>query len=359
MVTAATAPGQETVEVVHEALIRNWPALVDWVNRDRAFISWRNQLRQRLDDWHKAPSDEGTLLRGGPLAVAEEWVSRRGDDLSGEEKDFVARSVTLRDAEKRQAEEALRREQVRLRQAKWITAGVGLIVIATGALVSYQYYANRILDRYLTHVEVDVKKQLSYLQGEGVRQKKQIAELTIKENNIGTREEELASHLKINHVTIEEHVRELRKKHANLLGALSAAELARGNIDAALRLAAIGTKEELDLQLKSDAGSASTTALAAARSKAASRFAFSPGQEALLFEGLSHGGAGVVTAANGVVRIGDIPPATMSAWNLLDEVCQRHSITSSRLTRDEMRLAGYPDSDPLIDVCAGVTDARP
>jgi hypothetical protein len=41
VVTAATTPGQETVEVAHEALIRNWPALVDWVNRDRAFIPWR------------------------------------------------------------------------------------------------------------------------------------------------------------------------------------------------------------------------------------------------------------------------------------------------------------------------------
>ena len=28
-------------------------------------------------------------------------------------------------------------------------------------------------------------------------------------------------------------------------------------------------------------------------------------------------------------------------------------------TRDEMRLAGYPDSEPLIDVCAGVAEARP
>ena len=91
VVTAATTPGQETVEVAHEALIRNWPALVDWVNRDRAFISWRNQLRQRVDDWRKSPSDEGTLLRGGPLAVAEEWVGRRGDDLNEEEKSFVAR----------------------------------------------------------------------------------------------------------------------------------------------------------------------------------------------------------------------------------------------------------------------------
>lgn len=45
VVTAAATPEKETVEVVHEALIRNWPTLVEWVNRDRAFISWRTQLR--------------------------------------------------------------------------------------------------------------------------------------------------------------------------------------------------------------------------------------------------------------------------------------------------------------------------
>jgi hypothetical protein len=88
VVTAATTAGQETVEVAHEALIRNWPALVQWVNRDRAFIAWRNQLKQRLDDWRKSPSDEGTLLRGGPLAVArngspgEAWSSTRRRRLS-------------------------------------------------------------------------------------------------------------------------------------------------------------------------------------------------------------------------------------------------------------------------------------
>jgi hypothetical protein len=30
----------------------------------------------------------------------------------------------------------------------------------------------------------------------------------------------------------------------------------------------------------------------------------------------------------------------------------------STMTRDEMRLAGYPDSEPLIDVRAGGADAR-
>lgn len=116
VVTAYTASGQETAEVVHEALIRNWPALVQWVNRDRAFIFWRNQLKQRLDEWRKSPSDDGTLVRGGPLAVAEDWVARRGDDLNEEEKNFVAKSVELRDVEKQKAEAELQEREARLKE---------------------------------------------------------------------------------------------------------------------------------------------------------------------------------------------------------------------------------------------------
>src|SRR5208337_1460426 len=58
VVTAAPVPGQETAEVVHEALIRNWPTLVEWVSRDRAFISWRNQLKPRLHEWRTNNADE-------------------------------------------------------------------------------------------------------------------------------------------------------------------------------------------------------------------------------------------------------------------------------------------------------------
>jgi hypothetical protein len=44
----------------------------------------------------------------------------------------------------------------------------------------------------------------------------------------------------------------------------------------------------------------------------------------------------------------------MEAKALLNEVCQHCLVGFSIMTREEMRLAGYPDSEPLIDVCAGV-----
>jgi hypothetical protein len=104
VVTGATTPEKETAEVAHEALIRNWPTLVDWVSRDRAFISWRNQLRQRVDEWRKSPNDEGTFLHGGPLVVAEKWCIQRGNELNEFERAFVAASVNFQ-KEKHQREE--------------------------------------------------------------------------------------------------------------------------------------------------------------------------------------------------------------------------------------------------------------
>ena len=114
LVVTASTTGRETAEVVHEALIRDWPTLVEWVNSDRAFLSWRNQLKARLDDWRADQADDGTLLRGGPLVVAERWIANRGDELNDEEKAFVAASIDLRKVEQQREKDDLEREQARL-----------------------------------------------------------------------------------------------------------------------------------------------------------------------------------------------------------------------------------------------------
>ena len=156
VVTAVPALGQETAEVVHEALIRNWPALVDWVNRDRAFQSWLRQLEPRVDEWRANPSDEGALLRGGPLAVAEDWVGRRGGEVNEEGRAFIAASVALRDAEKRRADDDLKREHARLsemaaaqantaraqRRARWALGAIAGVVVAGIGLFAWQYQTN-------------------------------------------------------------------------------------------------------------------------------------------------------------------------------------------------------------------------
>ena len=62
-------------------------------------------------------------------------------------------------------------------------------------------------------------------------------------------------------------------------------------------------------------------------------------------------GSRIVTASvDEAVRFWDAHLQTMSAKLLLTEACTRLS-GLAKLTRDEMRLAGYPDSRPEIDVC--------
>jgi hypothetical protein len=53
-------------------------------------------------------------------------------------------------------------------------------------------------------------------------------------------------------------------------------------------------------------------------------------------------------------RIWDVHFATMSTKDLITEACTRRLRSLTKMTRDEMRLAGYPDGMPEIDICAGV-----
>jgi WD40 repeat protein len=66
-------------------------------------------------------------------------------------------------------------------------------------------------------------------------------------------------------------------------------------------------------------------------------------------------GARIVTASmDGTARIWHVHYAMMSINNLVSEACLRRLRGLSTLARDEMRLAGYADEVPAIDVCAGI-----
>jgi len=88
--------GQETVEVAHEALIREWSDLRGWLNEDREFLLWRQRLGLYLRDWQRANREEGSLLRGAALSEAERWQASRGADLNEDEKEFIGLSIERR-----------------------------------------------------------------------------------------------------------------------------------------------------------------------------------------------------------------------------------------------------------------------
>jgi WD40 repeat protein len=83
---------------------------------DRAFQMWRQRLRAVLGQWTASDRDTGALLRGVPLAEAEEWAASRPRDLSSQEREFVAASVALRDQYAVEAE-AVRQQELAQAQA--------------------------------------------------------------------------------------------------------------------------------------------------------------------------------------------------------------------------------------------------
>ena len=121
VVTGRDEAGQETVEVVHEALIRSWQRLRGWIEKDRAFRVWQEGLRAAMRQWQASDQDEGGLLRGAPLVTAESWLVERGAELSPAERNFIDASIAFR------ASEEARRE----RRRRWIMTG-----LATGLVVS-------------------------------------------------------------------------------------------------------------------------------------------------------------------------------------------------------------------------------
>ncbi|MGD8856814.1 MAG: hypothetical protein PVG33_10830 [Chloroflexota bacterium] len=109
VVTGRDEAGNETVEVVHEALIRGWERLRTWMIDDRAFRTWQEGLRVALRGWESSGRDEGSLLRAAPLALALEWAEEYQAELSATEVEFIEASRQFN--EMRAAEEEARRRR--------------------------------------------------------------------------------------------------------------------------------------------------------------------------------------------------------------------------------------------------------
>jgi WD40 repeat protein/energy-coupling factor transporter ATP-binding protein EcfA2 len=69
-------PGEPVAELIHDALIRDWGTLREWVRQDRRFQEWLDRTRERQGRWAEK-ADPGDLLGGTALAEGLEWSQKR------------------------------------------------------------------------------------------------------------------------------------------------------------------------------------------------------------------------------------------------------------------------------------------
>ncbi len=74
---------QDTVAISHEALLRAWPRLRDWVHTYRADNLLRQQIEEDAAAWARAHHDRAHLYRGSRLDAARDWAARAGQDGAG------------------------------------------------------------------------------------------------------------------------------------------------------------------------------------------------------------------------------------------------------------------------------------
>lgn len=106
----------ESVEVAHEALIREWPTLREWLNENREGLRIHRNLTEYAQTWIELGRDSDALYRGARLAQAIEWAEENSDDLSLLEKEFLTVSQQEVEKAEREREAARQRELEQARQ---------------------------------------------------------------------------------------------------------------------------------------------------------------------------------------------------------------------------------------------------
>jgi len=119
----------ESVELVHDALLDQWPTLAVWLEEDADGRRLRRRVAEAAAEWDSAGRDDSELYRGARLAAAADWVEAAGPDagLNRVERAFLEASVTAYNRE----EERQRRLNRRLRAL--LIAAVALLAAAAAA----------------------------------------------------------------------------------------------------------------------------------------------------------------------------------------------------------------------------------
>ena len=123
---------EHTVEVAHEALLREWPRLRAWLEEDREGRRLHRHLGEAAAGWERHDHDPEQLYRGARLAAALDWASAHAPDLNQRERQFL-------DASRAHHERQLRRA----RRTTAVLAGLLVVALVAGGLALVSRSAER------------------------------------------------------------------------------------------------------------------------------------------------------------------------------------------------------------------------
>ncbi|MCP4361881.1 MAG: hypothetical protein GY796_28040, partial [Chloroflexi bacterium] len=121
-INPANTPQNDQFEIAHEALVRNWPRLIGWLEEERVNLRHRLRLAEMTGQWDALKQDDSALLRGLVLEEAQQY-----NDLNELETTFVAASVAASQRKEQEKEAARQRE---LEQTRRFARRLALLAVA-------------------------------------------------------------------------------------------------------------------------------------------------------------------------------------------------------------------------------------
>ncbi|MBL8134447.1 MAG: protein kinase [Anaerolineae bacterium] len=134
-----------TVEVAHEAILREWERLRGWLNASRHEIRLQRQLATAVTEWHAAKQENSFLLRGARLEQFEKWSNETQIALTPDERAYLTASLAQRQTE--HTLELARQERERQLERRSRTFLRSLVILLALAFISVMIFALFALDR--------------------------------------------------------------------------------------------------------------------------------------------------------------------------------------------------------------------
>ncbi|MBB1152034.1 nSTAND1 domain-containing NTPase [Amycolatopsis dendrobii] len=119
-----------TVELAHEALIRHWPRLRDWVAEDREGLRVHRRLTRAAEEWESLDRDPGILYRGARLDSALTWRAEKAPALNTVESAFLHAATALR-------EQQSQLERQRARRHRRVVTLLSVLFLFVAAAIAY------------------------------------------------------------------------------------------------------------------------------------------------------------------------------------------------------------------------------
>jgi DNA-binding SARP family transcriptional activator/ABC-type cobalamin/Fe3+-siderophores transport system ATPase subunit len=122
---------EDSVEVAHEALLREWPRLRGWLEEDVQGRALHRHLIAAAREWDESGRDPGELYRGVRLTGALDWAREHQADLNELERAFLEASRAAAEREVADARRRAEREARTSRRLRGLLAGLaGVLVLA-------------------------------------------------------------------------------------------------------------------------------------------------------------------------------------------------------------------------------------